>query len=492
MLFNSIEFLVFFPIVVLIYYLIPGRVKYIWLLIASYFFYMQWNPAYVFLLLTSTLVTYAGALILEKISDKEKRKLCLFLALMINLVILGYFKYANFFVTYFNRALTIIGREPLAWDKDILLPVGISFFTLQALGYLIDVYRGDIYPEHNFLKYALFISFFPQLVAGPIERSKNLLKQLATPDKFSYENLRRGLLIMLYGFFLKVVIADRVAIAVDTVYNDPSQYPGFYIVFATFLFTLQIYCDFYGYSTIAKGVALTMGIKLMDNFNAPYYSKSIKEFWRRWHISLSTWFRDYLYIPLGGNRKGRVRKYINLMIVFAVSGLWHGASISFVVWGILHGIYQLAESLFSYAADLVRKRFGIEKSRNTFTDKLLKLGITFILAVFAWLFFRANSMGKAVVLLSQVFSAGNWIVLFDKSVFKLGISENYFNVLLISVGLLALVDYLKYRGRDVVSDFFRQKWWFRTAAEVALLLFVMLFGCYGSTYDVQQFIYFQF
>ena len=492
MLFNSIEFLIFFPIVVFIYYLIPDKAKYIWLLAASYFFYMQWNPAYVFLLLTSTVVTYTGALILEKMSDVKKRKLCLFCALVINLFILGYFKYANFFVTYFNRALTIIGREPMMWDKDILLPVGISFFTLQALGYLIDVYRGDIYPEHNFLKYALFISFFPQLVAGPIERSKNLLKQLATPNKFSYENLRRGLLIMLYGFFLKVVIADRVAIAVDAVYDAPDKFPGWYIAFATLLFTIQIYCDFYGYSTIAKGVALTMGVKLMDNFNAPYYSRSIREFWHRWHISLSTWFRDYLYIPLGGNRKGRIRKYVNLMIVFAVSGLWHGASISFVVWGILHGLYQLIESLVRHIGNYVREKLKMEKPRSTFTDKLFKLLLTFALVVFAWLFFRANSMSKAHILLSQMIRAGNWTVLFDKSIYNLGVTEDYFNVLLVSMGLLALVDYLKYRGRDVVSDFFKQKWWFRTIAEVALLLFVMLFGCYGSTYDVQQFIYFQF
>ncbi len=297
---------------------------------------------------------------------------------------------------------------------------------------------------------------------------------------------------MLYGFFLKVVIADRATIAVDAVYDSPDSFPGWYIVFATLLFSIQIYCDFYGYSTIAKGVALTMGVKLMDNFNAPYYSRSIKEFWRRWHISLSTWFRDYLYIPLGGNRKGKVRKYVNLMIVFAVSGLWHGASISFVVWGILHGLYQLLESFISHIGIFLKERLNKEKSRSTFTDKLFMLILTFILVAFAWLFFRANSMSKAQVLLEQMVSAGNWTVLFDKSIFKLGISEDYFNVLLISIGLLALIDYHKYRGRNVVSDFFRQKWWFRTIAEVVLLLFVILFGCYGSTYDVQQFIYFQF
>ncbi|MCR5234620.1 MAG: MBOAT family protein [Lachnospiraceae bacterium] len=494
MLFNSIEFLIFFPVTVTVYFLIPDRIKYIWLLAASYFFYMQWNPAYVFLLLTSTVVTYSGALILEKSDDDKKRKLCLFIAILINLTILGYFKYSGLIMHYLYRGFSLAGIPFKPWDRDILLPVGISFFTLQALGYLIDVYRRDIYAERNILKYALFISFFPQLVAGPIERSKNLLKQLATPHRFSYENLRRGLLVMLYGFFLKVVIADRIAIVVDEVYGDPASYPGFYIVFATLLFTLQIYCDFYGYSTIAKGAALTLGVRLMDNFNAPYYSGSIREFWRRWHISLSTWFRDYLYIPLGGNRKGRIRQYINLMIVFAVSGLWHGASVSFIVWGLLHGFYQVMGGIVKSVRTQVLKAAAKEDNEDSasFSDRMLRLVVTFVLVVFAWLFFRANSMSNARNLLIHMTSTFNFTVLFDKSIYRLGVSQDYFNILFISICLLAIVDRMKYKGKDVVEGFFRQRWWFRALAEVGLLLFILLYGCYGSAYDMQQFIYFQF
>jgi D-alanyl-lipoteichoic acid acyltransferase DltB (MBOAT superfamily) len=436
---------------------------------------MQWNPKYVLLLLSSTLVTYFGGLFVEKVDNPKYRKLCLIVALVINLSVLGYFKYANMFMDCINNVLSVTGKKEIPWDNDILLPVGISFFTLQALGYLIDVYRKEIYAERNILKYALFISFFPQLVAGPIERSKNLLKQLAVPKSFSYENLRRGLMIMLYGFFLKVVIADRIAIFVDTVYNDPISFPGVYIIIATVCFALQIYCDFYGYSTIAKGVALTMGITLMDNFNAPYFSKSVKEFWRRWHISLSTWFRDYLYIPLGGNRKGQARKYLNLMIVFSISGLWHGASFAFVLWGVLHGLYQILESLL-----------GDKK----ITNKVLKLVITLVLVGFAWLFFRANNLNSAKLVLTQLFT--NWNLSSDQSLFTMGISMEYWCVLLIAIAVLFVVDYRKYKGCNVLEAFMNQKWIVRSLAIVALLFYIITFGCYGSEFDVQQFIYFQF
>lgn len=493
MLFNSAQFLCFFPISIAIFYIVPQKYRYLWLLVASYYFYMQWNPAYIFLLLSSTLITYVGGLVLEKTVTERKRKICLFICLVINLAVLGYFKYANLFMGYLNKAIVIAGHEEIPWDNAIILPVGISFFTLQALGYLIDVYRKDIYAEHNFFRYALFISFFPQLVAGPIERSKNLLKQLAVPYRFSYENLRRGLMIMLYGFFLKVVIADRTAIFVDAVYNNANAYPGFYILVATVLFAIQIYCDFYGYSTIAKGTALTMGIKLMDNFNAPYFSKSIKEFWRRWHISLSTWFRDYLYIPLGGNRKGIVRKYANLMIVFAVSGLWHGASLSFVIWGVLHGLYQVLGGLFRSFYKKVSCRCAfLNKSDERFSTKLFQWALTIILICFAWLFFRANSISSARLILKQMLAERNWIILFNQSLYELGVSRDYFNILLMALAVLFFVDYQKYRGRDVLAIFFQQGWWLRCLVEVILLMTIILFGCYGSAYDVQQFIYFQF
>lgn len=341
MLFNSSEFLMFFPVVVLVYCIIPDRIKYIWLLIASYYFYMCWNIKYVLLILMSTVVTYISGLLLEKIkyahfepSKKTKLKKWIIAGgFSINLGILFYFKYINFSLNTLSGIFAKIHIELNVPKFDIILPVGISFYIFQALSYIMDVYRDEIYAEKNFLRYALFVSFFPQLVAGPIERSGNLLKQLASLKKICFENVREGLLLMLWGYFLKIVLADRIAIFVDTVYGDLLTYPGTYLVVATMLFAVQIYCDFAGYSTIAMGAAKVLGITLMENFNAPYLSTSIAEFWRRWHISLTSWFHDYLYIPLGGNRKGKLRKYINKMIVFLVSGLWHGASLAYVAWG---------------------------------------------------------------------------------------------------------------------------------------------------------------
>lgn len=343
MLFNSYNFLIFFPIVVLIYFLIPHKIRYIWLLIASYYFYMCWNAKYALILLFSTVITYASGLLITRankiIDDKNKvkwKKIFVTLSFVINLSILFIFKYFGFAVENINKILTNLNMNILNPSFDVVLPVGISFYIFQALSYTVDVYREDVKAEKNFLKYALFVSFFPQLVAGPIERSKNLLNQMNEKHYFDAQRVKDGLLLMIWGGFQKIVIADRVAIVVNTVFNNYPQYEGMYIIVAAILFAFQIYCDFSGYSIIAMGAAKVMGFKLMENFNCPYFSQSVGEFWRRWHISLSTWFRDYLYIPLGGNRKGKLRKYINLMIVFIVSGLWHGANWSFVIWGALN------------------------------------------------------------------------------------------------------------------------------------------------------------
>ena len=310
MLFNSIEFLIFFPIVICVYFILPKKFKQLWLLIASYYFYMCWNAKYALLLLFSTVVTFCSGLMLEKAKhieagEKDKKKILNAIvagSFILNLAVLFFFKYTNFALQalsgFLSRALYIYIDVPVF---DIVLPVGISFYTFQALSYTMDVYRNEIYAEKNFIRYALFVSFFPQLVAGPIERSKNLLKQLNVPKKFCFENFREGLLLMLWGYFLKVVIADRIAVFVDTVYNDYATYAGWYLIIATMLFAVQIYCDFYGYSSIAVGAAKVLGIKLMENFNAPYFSATVSQFWRNWHISLTSWFRDYLYIPLGGN-----------------------------------------------------------------------------------------------------------------------------------------------------------------------------------------------
>ena len=341
MLFNSIDFLFFFPVVVLVYFVFPKKLKYLWLLAASYYFYMCWNAKYALLIFTSTVVTYISGLLMEKVKrsgfDASKqtilKKWVVAGSFIVNLGILFYFKYINFALDLFGQVLSRVHIELNIPAFDIILPVGISFYTFQALSYTMDVYRDEIYAERNFFRYALFVSFFPQLVAGPIERSKNLLKQLSVPSKFSFENMREGFLLMLWGYFLKLVLADRIAVFVDVVYGDIATYPGAYLVVATVLFAVQIYCDFSGYSTIAMGAAKVMGIQLMENFDAPYLAISVAEFWRRWHISLTSWFKDYLYIPLGGSRKGKMRKYMNKMIVFLSSGLWHGADVSFIVWG---------------------------------------------------------------------------------------------------------------------------------------------------------------
>ncbi len=422
---------------------------------------------------------------------KKKQQICLTICILCNLGILGYFKYFALGIGYFNRLLRLIHLNEMGWEPDILLPVGISFYTLQALGYLIDVYRGDIYAEKNFLKYALFVSFFPQLVAGPIERSKHLLTQLGESHPFQYDNFRKGMLLILYGLFLKMVIADRAAVIVDTVYGDSALYPGFYVVAATVLFAIQIYCDFYGYSTIARGSALLMGIYLVDNFNAPYYARSVKEFWRRWHISLSGWFRDYLYIPLGGSRKGELRKEGNRLIVFAVSGLWHGASLAFIFWGMLNGIYQVLEDLAAKIKKIVLSVTG-QVDYDSFSRRLLQTIFTFALVSFTWLFFRAGSLETSCELLVNMFSSANFEIFFDGSLYELGVEKKGMNILMGSIIVLFAVDYHKYKERDLTALLLKQEYWFRYLIYAALFFVILIYGCYGDTYDAQQFIYFQF
>ncbi|MDE7324474.1 MAG: MBOAT family protein [Lachnospiraceae bacterium] len=499
MLFNTVQYLIFLPIVVLIYYILPKKVRYVWLLGASCYFYMQWNQIYILLLLFCTMVTYTGGLLIErfKVGHKESsgkkhdyKKLCLVVCIVLNLGLLFFYKYFSWGVSTINRILLIFHVSEITWERSILLPVGISFYILQSLGYLIDVYRGDIYAEKNFIRYALFVSFFPQLVAGPIERSKNLLVQLHEAHDFKYENVKKGAILILYGLFLKVVIADKAAIIVNTVYADSSGYPGFFILIATVLFSIQIYCDFYGYSTIARGSALLMGIRLMDNFNAPYYARSVREFWRRWHISLSGWFRDYLYIPLGGSRKGTARKECNRMVVFAVSGLWHGASLSFLFWGLLNGMGQVAEDL----TEKIKKRLGnphIQKAA-CFSRRLCQMLFTFGFVTFAWMFFRASGLKDALLILRDMCSCANWTILFDGSLYELGVAQEPMNMLLIAIVALLAVDYLKYKGHDVAELFLQQDWWFRTVVIMGMIFIILLYGCYGTLYDTAQFIYFQF
>ncbi|HOJ12159.1 MAG TPA: MBOAT family O-acyltransferase, partial [Clostridiales bacterium] len=339
MLFNSLEFLIFYPIITILYFILPYRARWVLLLAGSYYFYMAWRPEYIILIMISTFVSYFTGIKIGQANNKSTKKKYLNLSLLINLGLLIVFKYFNFFNDSLRTLFTQLNLPYNVPGFNLLLPMGISFYTFQTLSYSIDVYRGTMKPETHFGIFALYVSFFPQLVARPIERADRLLPQFYNKNKFDYDRVTSGLKIMAWGFFKKVVVADRLGIAVSAIYNNPVKHNSIQFIIATLFFTFQIFCDFSGYSDIAIGSARIMGFELMENFKRPYFSKSVAEFWRRWHISLSSWFKDYLYIPLGGNRVSKARNYFNLFITFLASGLWHGANWTFVVWGALHGAY---------------------------------------------------------------------------------------------------------------------------------------------------------
>lgn len=401
MLFNSLEFAAFFVVVVMVYFAIPHRFRWMMLLASSYYFYMCWKPEYVFLIMFSTLVDYLVGLRMSILDEKKRRRKYLLLSLTCNLGLLFFFKYFNFLNQSMNEALQAFNIFYDAPVFHVLLPVGISFYTFQTLSYTIDVYQGRIPAERHLGIYALYVSFWPQLVAGPIERTGQLLPQLRRHHTFDYDRVVGGLRLMLWGLFKKVVIADQLAVYVNAVYNHVGDYQGMPLLLATFFFAIQIYCDFSGYTDIARGAAQVMGYDLMENFKRPYFAKSIREFWQRWHISLSTWFRDYVYIPLGGKRKVKWRWYNNLMITFLLSGLWHGANWTFVVWGGLHGCYLLVENLSTtFQARLANHWFPGE---HGFLNRLVRVTITMIMVCFAWIFFRANSMADAWTIIGSMF-----------------------------------------------------------------------------------------
>lgn len=496
MLFNSLEFLIFFPIVLLIYFVIPKKVRYIWLLITSYYFYMCWNAAYSLLLLSSTLVTFAAGLLIEKSKENIRlKKWVVAGSLIINFGILFYYKYAMFVVDSVETVLSKIGITIQPIELDILLPVGISFYIFQAVGYTMDVYRGKLQAEKNPLRYALFVSFFPQLVAGPIERSTNLLTQLRNVDQIKVWNSKRiqqGAVIMLYGYILKMMIADRASVFVDTVFHAETYFmhKGFTVLVAIVLFSVQIYCDFAGYTYIAIGAAKMMGFELMNNFRMPYLATGVKDFWDRWHISLSSWFRDYLYFPLGGSRKGKIRKYINIFIVFLVSGLWHGASWHFVLWGAIHGVMRVVGECTEGLREKIYSALHFQ--RDTIATTMWKMICTFTVVSLAWVFFRAESVYQAVSILVNLFTEYNPWVFTDGSLFTLGLDAKEWNVLIVSVSFLALVDILRYCKINLMELFMKQNLWFKWLVFYIGIMAVVIFGVYGPEYDAAQFIYFQF
>lgn len=500
MLFHSLEFFIYFPVVVLVYFFIPKRWKCLWLLAASYYFYMSWNIGHTFLIAFSTLVTWVSGLLLGKCQREGKRgcrKWIVAVSVLLNLGILFYFKYFDFLLANVNRVIGMLGFPMLEKPFEIVLPAGISFYTFQALGYTVDVYRGDVEPEKNLLRYALFVSFFPQLVAGPIERSRNLLRQIRRISSVSfrrmwnYERIAGGLILMLWGYFLKLVIADRLCIFVDTVFRDWQQYGTAVLVLATAAFSIQIYCDFASYSTIAVGAAKVMGFTLMENFQTPYFSRSIQEFWRRWHISLSLWFQDYLYIPLGGSRCGVLRAQWNRMLTFLASGLWHGASWHFVAWGAIHGVYQAVGAQTQGIRRRLRKKTGVDT--ETFSFRLGQVMVTYALTLFALVFFRSASMSGAFGYLKRVFTKPDPWVFTDGTLYQLGLTQADLRVLLAALVTLLLVSLIRERRGETLEVFLAgQGLWFRWMVILYLFAFLFLFGMYGPEYDESQFIYFQF
>ena len=475
MLFNSLEFLIFFPTIVVLYFLTPARWRWVPLLVASYYFYMSWKAEYLFLILLTTAVAYVTGLRMEAQPDQRRRRKYLWASLVINLGILFVFKYFNFFFGSLNELLGLTQSQYEIPYLNVLLPVGISFYTFQTLSYSIDVYRGRIKAEPHFGIFALYVSFFPQLVAGPIERASHLLPQFRQTFSVDWNRIASGLGLMLWGLFKKIVVADRLAQLVNQVYNAPTDNNGITLMLATFFFAFQIYCDFSGYSDIAVGAARVMGFDLMENFNLPYLSKSIAEFWRRWHISLSTWFRDYVYFPLGGNRVSVPRWTVNVLIVFLVSGLWHGASWTFVVWGSLHGLYMVIEGLWARRPQV---RLNEQTAQAHWLANAGKTLFTFLLVCFAWIFFRANSLADALYIVTH---------LFDFSTLDLGIAWSDALLGLLAIFLLEFFQALRRiqfpDGNPVLA-----RPWIQWGYLYALIFSILLFGVFSN----EQFIYFQF
>ncbi len=473
MLFNSFSFLIFLPIVFALYWLIPQKFRWVVLLISSYYFYMSWNPKYVLLILFETVISYFAAIAIETLKAQKHKQYIMILTAVSILGLLFVFKYFNFAMDTVATVFRKLSIELNPITLKLLLPVGISFYTFQTLSYVIDVYRGTMTAERHFGQYATFISFFPQLVAGPIERAKNLLPQIKSDKTFDYSLASYGIKLMAWGFFKKIVIADTLSIYTAKVCNKPLNYTGFALLLSTLFFSIQIYCDFSGYSDIAIGTAKLFGINLMTNFKSPYFSASIKEFWSRWHISLSTWLKDYVYIPLGGNRKGKLKTYRNVIITFLLSGLWHGASWHFVIWGGLHGMAQILEDVLK-----IRSKKSV-----------LKTIIVFIFCSIAWVFFSTDWMGGALHIITNMLSGiTRPNEYYQNGISSLGIDNITLILLPISIILLTVFDYFSLKN-DVISIVSSLTKGARWAIYVAFILWMIL---NIPVNDATSFIYFQF
>ena len=476
MLFNSFQFIYFFILVTAVYFILPHRQRWWWLLLSSCYFYMAFVPIYILILGFTIVVDYFAGIIIEQ-SAGRRRKLFLICSLIANIGVLAVFKYYNFInenISVLLHGFTVKNQLPFL---SILLPIGLSFHTFQAMSYTIEVYRGNQKAERHFGIYALYVMFYPQLVAGPIERPQNLLHQFRENYRFEYDRVVSGLKLMLWGFFKKLVIADRLAIYVNTVYNNSDHHNGVSLLVATVFFAFQIYCDFSAYSDIAIGAARVMGFKLMTNFDRPYFSKSISEFWKRWHISLSTWFKDYLYISLGGNKVSIPRWYFNLFIVFVVSGLWHGANWTYLIWGAINGFYLV----FAIVTKTFREQFTKLIRLNQFTvlNNVVQILTTFSLTCFAWIFFRSKSLHEAVSIIKKISTFSGPFYNPNKSVTVYAI---------LGIVFLLLVEFKREYFNQVFTFTYHENWLVRNCYYTFLIAVIILIG----VFDGGEFIYFQF
>ena len=479
MLFNSIQFAIFLPVVVAMYFLSPQRRRVGLLLAASCVFYMAFIPAYILILFVTILIDYVAGIYIEKVEGPKKRALLL-LSIVSTCVVLFVFKYLIFFVSSFEGLAGLFGFHVPHFVIKIILPIGLSFHTFQSLSYVIEVYRGNQRAERDFVVYATYVMFFPQLVAGPIERPQNLLHQFRERHEFDYANVTAGLKRMAWGFFKKLVVADRLALYVNDVYAAPRSYNGLQLTIATLFFAYQIYCDFSGYSDIALGAAQILGFRLMENFRTPYYSLSISEFWQRWHISLSTWFRDYVYIPLGGSRVSKSRLIANLLITFGISGLWHGANWTYVWWGLLNGSYLVIGSLTKGWRNRLLGALGLQE--QTMVRKTMMLLTTFVLTCFAWIVFRAHSMSDAIYVATHLFTRWDFTAIKTPQFLLRQMPVAIAAILILELGQLLA------KWRHPVTVVSRMPVSVRWAAYAAFAILVLMFGIYQN----RQFIYFQF
>lgn len=486
MLFNSVSFLIFFPLVAVGYFALDHKYRWAWLLAASCYFYMAFIPAYILILFFTIGIDYMAGILIE-ISQGETRKRFLLLSLFANIGVLALFKYFNFLnVNLANLASALNWNYPTAY-LNIILPIGLSFHTFQSMSYTIEVYRGNFKAEKHLGILALYVMFFPQLVAGPIERPHGLLPQLNVKHDFNYQEATDGLKRMAWGFFKKLVIADRLAIFVNPVFDSPASYSSGSLIIATLFFAYQIYCDFSGYSDIAIGAAKVMGFRLRENFRQPYFSRSISEFWQRWHISLSSWFRDYFYITLGGNRVNWRRWQFNLLLTFLVSGVWHGANWTFVLWGALHGSYLIVSIWTRDLRENLARSIGLVRLPGLY--RWIQVGVTFALVCFAWILFRAATISDGWYIFTHLFALPNLAQINSEmtGLNTLGWNKVEFALALISILILEFIQVLQTRGSvsQMVSS---RSVWFRWTAYYVLILWIILFGVFSQ----RQFIYFQF